>query len=361
MAYCKQCKKPMYINNDYCTRCYHSMLATKKYTERYSHQIHASHASKRYRFRKPKKPLSLIILVLCLMTIILISILSFYRLENALDKKVQLFSDAIDHKNTDQLIELVISNNQQLTNEEAKAYVSLINSFGGNKKFLHQLTSAAYHLKQNKGKTQDVELEGVTILTIHQQIHLFGLFKNFQFEIPRFNFTLDAKDNGNLTYRLNNKKYDVRLVKGHIVSLNAVPLGEYKLDATKKIGNRTYDGNIIFSLKKYGTLAKEDFSEKRFKVTTKNSYMFNKMDLVINDKNVGRLKDYITYGPFSGEDDLLVYGVGYVGNQAFKSNEVNVPSINSDESPVNVVLTFNEAEVFSQSDHQLNKKIHKNK
>ncbi|MEJ7543114.1 TcaA second domain-containing protein, partial [Staphylococcus intermedius] len=87
------------------------------------------------------------------------------------DKKVQLFSDAIDHKNTDQLIELVISNNQQLTNEEAKAYVSLINSFGGNKKFLHQLTSAAYHLKQNKGKTQDVELEGVTILTIHQQIH----------------------------------------------------------------------------------------------------------------------------------------------------------------------------------------------
>ena len=70
------------------------------------------------------KPLSLIILVLCLMTIILISILSFYRLENALDKKVQLFSDAIDHKNTDQLIELVISNNQQLTNEEAKAYVS---------------------------------------------------------------------------------------------------------------------------------------------------------------------------------------------------------------------------------------------
>ncbi|MCD9066588.1 hypothetical protein LDK93_06030 [Staphylococcus pasteuri] len=114
-------------------------------------------------------------------------------------------------------------------------------------------------------------------------------------------------------------------------------------------------------MKKYGTLAKEDFSEKRFKVTTKNSYMFNKMDLVINDKNVGRLKDYITYGPFSGEDDLLVYGVGYVGNQAFKSNEVNVPSINSDESPVNVVLTFNEAEVFSQSDHQLNKKIHKNK
>lgn len=35
------------------------------------------------------------------------------------------------------------------------------------------------------------------------------------------------------------------------------------------MGNRTYDGDIILSLKQYGTMAKEDFSEKRFKVTTK--------------------------------------------------------------------------------------------
>ena len=54
-------------------------------------------------------------------------------------------------------------------------------------------------------------------------------------------------------------------------------------------------------------MAKEDFSEKRFKVTTKNSYMFKKVELVLNDKHVGRVKDYITYDPYSVEKKIYLY------------------------------------------------------
>ncbi|AXV41412.1 MULTISPECIES: TcaA second domain-containing protein [Staphylococcus] len=349
-----------YYLTQYCPS-YYSKGINKKHDKNHLHQIHAAHTSHRYRFRKPRKPLFLIVVLLMIMVIILVSWIYYFRYENSADKRIQAFSEAMRYKDKEQLTSLVTSNHQPLTDEEAVAYFALIQTMGGSDRYMKQIKSAIHQLDQNEATSKDINIDGVTILTINKKTQLYGYIKEFQFEIPQFRFILDAKDNGELTYQLNDKKHEIRLVKGHIVSLEAVPLGEYKLKATKKVGNRTYDGHVVLSLKQYGTMAKEDFSEKRFKVTTKNSYMFKKVELVLNDKHVGRVKDYITYGPYSGEEDLLVYGVGYIGNQSFKSNEVNVPSINSDESPVNVVLKFNESEIFSQTRTKDNHGMTKNK
>lgn len=352
----------MPINYNLIQNCslYHSKASNKKYNNNHLHQIHAARKSHRYRFRKPRKPLFLIVFLVMIMVVALVSWVYYFRYENSADKRIQAFSDTMKYKDKDQLTTLVTSNHQSLTDDETSAYFSLIQTMGGSDRYMKQIRSAIRHLDQSEATSQDINIDGVTILTIKKKTQLYGYIKEFQFEIPQFRFILDAKDNGKLTYQLNDKKHEIRLVKGHIVSLEAVPLGEYKLKATKKVGNRTYDGEIILNLKQYGTMAKEDFSEKRFKVTTKNSYMFKKVELVLNDKQMGRVKDYITYGPYSGEEDLLVYGLGYIGNQSFKSNEVNVPSINSDESPVNVVLKFNESEVFNQTRNKDNHGMTKN-
>lgn len=139
------------------------------------------------------------------MVVALVSWVYYFRYENSADKRIQAFSDTMKYKDKDQLTTLVTSNHQSLTDDEASAYFSLIQTMGGSDRYMKQIRSAIRHLDQSEATSQDINIDGVTILTIKKKTQLYGYIKEFQFEIPQFRFILDAKDNGKLTYQLNDK------------------------------------------------------------------------------------------------------------------------------------------------------------
>ncbi|MGC9651471.1 TcaA second domain-containing protein [Staphylococcus warneri] len=194
-----------YYLTQYCPS-YYSKGINKKHDKNHLHQIHAAHTSHRYRFRKPRKPLFLIVVLLMIMVIILVSWIYYFRYENSADKRIQAFLEAMRYKDKEQLTSLVTSNHQPLTDEEAVAYFALIQTMGGSDRYMKQIKSAIHQLDQNEATSKDINIDGVTILTINKKTQLYGYIKEFQFEIPQFRFILDAKDNGELTYQLNDKK-----------------------------------------------------------------------------------------------------------------------------------------------------------
>ena len=120
------------------------------------------------------------------MVVALVSWVYYFRYENSADKRIQAFSDTMKYKDKDQLTTLVTSNHQSLTDDEASAYFSLIQTMGGSDRYMKQIRSAIRHLDQSEATSQDINIDGVTILTLKRKRNYMVISKNFNLKYHNF-------------------------------------------------------------------------------------------------------------------------------------------------------------------------------
>lgn len=183
-------------------------------------------------------PLAWVIIAL-LIAIAIIAVIIFFvgKTQMSVTKKADSVASAIKNENADQLKNNVTSDGKPLTKEEAKAFLNLMNESELNNKMANQVKDKAKSMQDNHHDSGLVEYNGEKVMDIKQEGRKWLFFKDYKFDIPRYNIYVDSmSDIDELKFTRDGKTHTV----GDNGKVGDFPLGYYELKATK-----TENGKII--------------------------------------------------------------------------------------------------------------------
>jgi len=310
--------------------------------------------------KNKRKKKRIIISIICLIFIILLGVIIYLIVENKnAQSQINAFDKAVKERKYSKLVEMMKSNEHNVTNEDMRRFCDYILLNDENKKrFNNDITQLkktvdkddAYdnsigQIKDKNGRSIiDVSRDGVKLL----------VFQKVSFE-PNY-YKVYIQDSGNdveYEFQNNGKSKSVIVPKGQKTELGDFFVGQYNINATKKYDENsdvegTSEGQIKIdtdkSNKKHEVIATDDFNETWFKVKFKNQKeLDNHYTLSIDDKEVDYDKDKV-YGKYPSNSYLVVNAKGRMNDSTIHTNDVEVEA-NKTDKPQIITLTFNQKEI----------------
>ncbi|UBH15344.1 TcaA second domain-containing protein [Macrococcus armenti] len=271
-------------------------------------------------------------------------------------------SDAVKDKNADKLSELVTSNGEDIDKSEAKAFIDYLYDNDEAHLFIENVKAHTKSMKETKYPTVTIYNEYENeLLRVAQDGKTLGLFQKYAFSIPTHQISLDAREMSKLKYKLKGKEQSVDLESGKNVKLGTLPLGNYKIPATKEVEGKKFDGNLVVNMGD-GMTVEEEFEYTYLQIHAENTYSLDDSayKIFINGKEVENHEDNNVVGPFEIGEEIDVQAKGTADGKEFKSSKEKV-KIEKTENNENqeVTVKFDDALISKFKSENYDKQMKK--
>ncbi|WP_414055850.1 TcaA second domain-containing protein [Macrococcus equi] len=306
------------------------------------------------RERKPvaqKKNRKKSLLPLLIVLLLLIGLAAAYFIGSQMtnpEKHAEKIITAINEKDYTTLQQLISSEADGVSKEEAKAYATLINEKGMSESFDKGLHDAVNEVKTaDASDTPEVSINDNKLMTVAKQGKKFLIFDNYVFKVPMQKVKLHGTEEGTLQFKINGENHTFSTTEGSESDIGALVTGLYQLDATKQVNNETLNGKLIIDTT--GDPQTEQQFDGLFvkvEVTGDDNLDAEDTKIMVNGDPVDYNPDKLTYGPFNGEQ-FEIYAAGELEGKNFTTTTTTVTKddiLNGDNS---VTLNFDTDEIDS--------------
>lgn len=309
--------------------------------------------------RKKKK--RFIFTIIFLMILIFIGVVIYLIVENKnAQSQINDFDKAVKERKYSKLVEMMKSNEHDVTNDDMKHFCDYILLNDENKK---RFNSEIAQLKKTVDKDnaydnsvgQIKDKNGRSIIDVSRDGVKLIVFQKISFN-PNY-YKVYVEDSGNQVkyeFENNGKQRNVIVPEGHKTELGDFFVGKYDVDATKKYDEEnsdvegTSEGQIKINTdkanQKRNVIAADDFNETWFKVDLKNqNELEDNYTLLIDGKKQNYKKNKV-YGKYPSNSYITVSAQGRMNDSTIHTNDVDVEA-NKTNKPQVITLSFKQKEI----------------
>lgn len=309
--------------------------------------------------RNYKKPLIIVGIILVILIIIGLVIYFVINTQDA-EAQVKEFEKAVEKKDYSKLSNLLTTNEQHVTEQDAQHFVNYLGQGNNKDKFDKQITQIKNNIKdkgqynENLGEIKDNNNH--TYIKLKKDGKRFFFIDKITYEPVFYNvYIKEGNNTASYQYKNNNdKRTDVTANKNKTTKLGEFFIGNYDMDATKEfkedesLVTGSVDGSIHINTdeldKESKVLAQDHFDQAWFKVRLKNNEKIKKIDHIYIDGNKVNYKENKVYGKYPAESELNVYSEGELDGENIKTNKVDVKQNDKNEPQV-IELKFNQKQI----------------
>ncbi|AYU54219.1 TcaA second domain-containing protein [Staphylococcus debuckii] len=332
MRYCKNCGHEIKDGQKVCTQC--GTPVDQNQPPRRSSQSQQ---------RPPKKPMSTAawVIIALIIAVAVIALILFFvgKTQMSVTKKADSVASAIKNNNADQLKKNVTSDGKPLTKEEAHAFLELINESKLNNKMADQVKDKAKGMHDQHRDSGLVEYNGEKVMDIKQEGRKWLFFKDYKFDLPRYEIYVDDTSNiDELKFTRDGKTHKL----GDNGKVGDFPLGYYELKATKTENGKDYKGQLQVFSSQHMKQANPNFKQIKFYVNIDNSDIYDSDTTLYINNEKHEMDSSEEYGPYPPDEKVEVYAVADVEGKNFTSDKEIVKISGDGDSTENVDLSFDD-------------------
>ncbi|OEL08261.1 TcaA NTF2-like domain-containing protein [Staphylococcus equorum] len=308
--------------------------------------------------RKRKK--WIIRITLLLIVIIIGVVVYIYASDKSAKGQIKDFEKAVNNRDYTTLIEMMKTNEKELTKMDMKHFVDYINKGKNKTRFNKEIDKMLDNVdaKDNYDVSmgQITDNNGNAIVKANKDGSRFLFLNKLAFQ-PQF-YTAVIDEGNNKTkyeYEEDGKSHKILASANQDNEMGKVFVGDYEIDAVKSFDDATIDGKINGQLhvntdnlnKDNQVVVKDEFSQSWFKVKLENT---EKLDdnytLLIDGNEVDYDKDKV-YGKFPADIYFTLSAKGRMNDAQIKTNEVEV-NANEKDKPQELKLKFDQKSIDKQ-------------
>lgn len=295
----------------------------------------------------------IIILIIIVLVISIVSIFYYLIIKNNAKGQYNDFKEAVNNNHYTKVAEILSNNERDLSNVEAKHFVEYVKKDSNNPKFKKEMENIEKNIKNDN----KVDLGTITdtnnkpIITFTKNGKRFLFLDKISITPHFYNVYVKELDNTSIYKYKQDKTKEAVASKNSTSKIGEFFVGKYSVDTEKKFKDSVITGTINGQLfintdDKEKIFADDEFNQSSFKVKLKNNEQLDKhsLKLFINDKQVDYQANK-TYGKYPNNDGIDVYATGLVDDKKFKTNKVNINSINEIED---IDLAFDKRKIERQ-------------
>ncbi|MCU7556145.1 TcaA second domain-containing protein [Macrococcus capreoli] len=352
MKYCKNCGAEIKNNQKVCTKCGTKIVQDTSASQSNTTTIPNQNTVQQPIQNEPKiprEPMSKktkIIIGSILATLVLLFI-CFKLIESSYQptKVGDNIASAVKDKNYSKLAKLLTSHDEPMTEDQAKAYVKYINNTEGAQSFSNLIKDRTKELEQYDSMETALALGEHTVLNISKNGKAFGLFQKYSFHVPTEKPSLIAMENSELEYKYKDKTKKAELKQNEVTNLEPMPIGDYEMDATKKVNDKSFKGKILVKMSdSLNVMEKFDYAYLRVILDGTYDIDSSKVHLIVNGKKIknesGEFVDQV--GPFKVGETVKVKAETDIDGKTFATKEVETKVEKPTDSYQTVKLSFDE-------------------
>ncbi|MBF0795239.1 TcaA NTF2-like domain-containing protein [Mammaliicoccus lentus] len=306
---------------------------------------------------KRKRRKWIIRIAILVFIIIIGAIIYIYATDKSAKGQIDDFQKSVNNRDYNTLIEMMKTNEQELTKTDMQHFVDYINKDENKSRFDKEIAKMKHNVEDKK--TYDVSMgkitdkNGRTIVEAKRDGSRFFFLSKLVFK-PNFYPAVisESYNTAHYTYQKDDKSKNVIAEPNRKTDFGKFFVGDYDLDATKSFDESLIDGSVDGQLhintdkvnKNNEVIVKDDFPQTWFKVKFENN---EKLDdnykLFIDDNEVKYEKDKV-YGKFPANMYFNLKAKGRMNDAIIETNEIEV-SENEKDKPQELKLTFNQSDI----------------
>lgn len=308
--------------------------------------------------RKRKKWIMRIAILL--IVVIIGAVVYIYASDKSAKGQIKDFEKAVNNRDYTTLIEMMKTNEKELTKMDMKHFVDYINKGKNKTRFNKEIDKMLDNVdaKDNYDVSmgQITDNNGNAIVKANRDGSRFLFLNKLAFQ-PQF-YTAVIEEGNNKTkyeYEEDGKSHKILASANQDNEMGKVFVGDYEIDAVKSFDDATIDGTINGQLhvntdklnKDNQVVVKDEFPQSWFKVKLENT---EKLDdnytLLIDGNEVDYDKDKV-YGKFPADIYFTLSAKGRMNDAQIKTNEVEV-NANEKDKPQELKLKFDQKSIDKQ-------------
>lgn len=308
--------------------------------------------------RKRKK--WIIRIAILLIVVIIGAVAYIYASDKSAKGQIKDFEKAVNNRDYTTLIEMMKTNEKELTKMDMKHFVDYINKGKNKTRFNKEIDKMLDNVdaKDNYDVSmgQITDNNGNAIVKANRDGSRFLFLNKLAFQ-PQF-YTAVIDEGNNKTkyeYEEDGKSHKILASANQDNEMGKVFVGDYEIDAVKSFDDATIDGTINGQLhvntdnlnKDNQVVVKDEFPQSWFKVKLENT---EKLDdnytLLIDGNEVDYDKDKV-YGKFPADIYFTLSAKGRMNDAQIKTNEVEV-NANEKDKPQELKLKFDQKSIDKQ-------------
>ncbi|GGB01773.1 zinc-ribbon domain-containing protein [Macrococcus hajekii] len=321
MKFCKNCGAELKEGQKVCTKCgtpvedLTATSTTAAETTTYTTPVH----------KEPKQPMpkrtKIILLASLLGLLLLFGVYKLLESQYSVVGQANKITQAINEENADKLKGLVESENKAISKDEAAAFIKYIKATDNGNQFTYDLKSQVDTLNRFNQFSTEIYANNEKALTLSKDGKALGLFKKYQFDVPKKNISYYANDDSTLQFKHNDKDQIIKNVSSEEAELGHFVLGDYEIPATKKINDKSFKGNLNIKMSNDNEVT-EDFNLGYITVNLTNAYGLStdSINYFADGKEVNLNNDTNKIGPFDTDKEVKVHAETDIDGKNFKSS-----------------------------------------
>ncbi|MES3702217.1 DUF1943 domain-containing protein [Staphylococcus arlettae] len=250
--------------------------------------------------------------------IIILLIIIFFLLKNFNSPEAQadLLVNAIDNNDTQKVSSVLSTQNNNVDEDEATAYIKYIKEEVGMKNFAESIHDKISKLNEGDSQVSNyvTARNSEKVLKITKNGTRFFLFNNMNFTAPTKEAIVKPKFDATYKFRSNDKQRTVTADKNQATSLGKFIPGDYSIEAKRETENGQFSGELKFNFNDSNNETvdvNQSFNEAylRFNLNGADNLDKDTIKVKINDKSF----DYDNskaYGPYPKTKQITVKAVG---------------------------------------------------
>lgn len=284
--------------------------------------------------------------------IIILLIIIFFLLKNFNSPEAQadLLINAIDNNDTQKVSSVLSTQNNNVDEDEATAYIKYIKEEVGMKNFAESIHDKISKLNEGDSQVSNyvTARNSEKVLKITKNGTRFFLFNNMNFTAPTKEAIVKPKFDATYKFRSNDKQRTVTADKNQATSLGKFIPGDYSIEAKRETENGQFSGELKFNFNDSNNETvdvNQSFNEAylRFNLNGADNLDKDTIKVKINDKSF----DYDNskaYGPYPKTKQITVKAVGEAKKKEFSSDETTIQTDNLKDNTT-VSINFDEEEI----------------
>lgn len=317
MRKCPNCGKEVHNDDKVCPNCGHNLLNRQSR----NNQKKASNTNVRKVI-----PWGIAFFIIVLIIIIFFLLKNF----NSPEAQSELLVNAIDNNDTQKLSTVLSTQNNNVDEDEAKAYIKYIKNEIGMKNFTKDVRTKIASLNESDHQLSKyvTARNGEKILKITKNGRRYLIFNNMNFTAPTKEAIVKPKIDAKYKFRSNDKQRTIEAPKDKTTSLGKFIPGDYSIDAKRSTDNGQFSGKLNFNFNDSNNETvdvSENFDEAylRINLTGASKLDNNSIKVKINDKTYD-YDESKAYGPYPKNEQIKVSASGEAKKKDFKSSETTI-------------------------------------
>lgn len=278
--------------------------------------------------KENKRSKTKLILTIIFVALILLIGTLFYFSKNLFSEESQIkdFKRGVVNKDYNEVKSYLDNNSHKVTEEEAKNFINYIHEKRGIENFERDINNITKNLdKKNQSSNLGVIYgeKNQKIININKNGKRFLLFDKVSFSPVYHKVYIQDINNSEYQFKNNGKETTVKTEPKNLTSIGNFIAGDYNIKAKKKINGETIYGqlNINTVNNKKEKIAKQDFNQTTLKAHIENEDILKDKNLYLNINGDNyKYSNNKTYGYFSLEKPIKIYGTAKIGEKKMKTN-----------------------------------------